>query len=254
MPAPARTASDDEVNCPVPVPDQEPVAGGAITQVHQQVADLLHGPRPVRVRCDTGDVHVTRAGLYDEHAVQALQGHRAVHVEEIGGENRRRLGVQELPPGRAGVPFRSRRDLQGFEDPADGGSANPVAELQQLALDPLVSPAVVLGREPSGQRGDLGADRRPSCPVGAGPLAGDQAAVPAQMVPGVTSRCIRSRAGRSRIRAARTARSAQSSRDVRGCVRRSTETSCRSTSNSASVEPDDRPGRTSQPQSRTKMR
>jgi hypothetical protein len=56
----------------------------------------------------------------------------------------------------------------------------PVAELEQLALDPLVSPAVVLGGEPLDQRGDLGADRRPSHPVRIGPLAGDQAAVPAQ--------------------------------------------------------------------------
>jgi hypothetical protein len=39
---------------------------------------------------------------------------------------------------------------------------------------------VVLGGEPLDQRGDLGADRRPSRPVRVRPLAGDQAAVPAQ--------------------------------------------------------------------------
>jgi hypothetical protein len=55
-----------------------------------------------------------------------------------------------------------------------------VAELEQFALDPLVSPAVVLGGESLDQRGDLGTDRRPSCPVRVAPLAGDQAAVPAQ--------------------------------------------------------------------------
>ncbi len=44
----------------------------------------------------------------------------------------------------------------------------------------LVSPVVILGGEPLDQRGDLGADRRPSHPVRVGPLAGDQAAVPAQ--------------------------------------------------------------------------
>jgi hypothetical protein len=71
--------------------------------------------------------------------------------------------------------------------------------------------------------------------------------------PGVTSRCARSRAGRSRISAARTARSARSSRG-RGWVRRSTATSCRSTRSSAFLEADDRPSRTSQPHSRTKMR
>jgi hypothetical protein len=72
-------------------------------------------------------------------------------------------------------------------------------------------------------------------------------------VPGVTSRCARSLAGRSRISVARTARSAQSSRG-RGFARRRTATSCRSTSSSASLEADDRPSRTSQPQTRTNMR
>jgi hypothetical protein len=42
-------------------------------------------------------------------------------------------------------------------------------------LDPLVSPTWVLGGEPLDQHGDLGADRGSSCPVRAGPLAGDQA-------------------------------------------------------------------------------
>ena len=71
-------------------------------------------------------------------------------------------------------------DLQRLEDPANRGRAHPVAELEQLALDPLVSPARVLGGEPLHQRGDLGADWRPSCPVRVGPLAINQAAVPAQ--------------------------------------------------------------------------
>jgi hypothetical protein len=43
---------------PGPVPDQEPEAGGAITQIHQEVADLLHGPGTVRVRGHAEDVHV----------------------------------------------------------------------------------------------------------------------------------------------------------------------------------------------------
>jgi len=73
-----------------------------------------------------------------------------------------------------------RGSLQRLEDLADRGRTNPVAELEQLALDPVVSPAVVLGGEPLDEGGYLGADRRPSCPVGADPLAGDQAAVPAQ--------------------------------------------------------------------------
>jgi len=93
---------------PGPVADQEPKLCGAITQVHQQVADLLHGPRPVRVGGDSEDVHVTAADLHDEQAVQPLQGHCAVNVEEVGGEHRRGLRVQELPPGRVSVPLGCR--------------------------------------------------------------------------------------------------------------------------------------------------
>lgn len=55
-----------------------------------------------------------------------------------------------------------------------------MAELEQLALDPLVSPAVVLDREPLDQGGDLSVNRRPSRPVRVSPLTGDQAAVPPQ--------------------------------------------------------------------------
>jgi hypothetical protein len=76
--------------------------------------------------------------------------------------------------------FGAEGDIQGLQDPADGGCADPVTQLEQLALDPLVSPAVVLGGEPSDERGDLGADRRPSRPVRIGPLPGDKATVPAQ--------------------------------------------------------------------------
>jgi hypothetical protein len=107
------------------------------------------------------DVHVAGADLHDEQAVKALQGHCAVHVE-VGGEHRGCLSVQELPACRIGVPLRRRRDLQRPEEPADRGRADPVAEFQQLGLNPLVSPAVFLGGEPFNQRGDLGADRRPS--------------------------------------------------------------------------------------------
>jgi hypothetical protein len=99
-----------------------------------------------------------------KRAVQALEGYRAVHVKEVGGEHCRGLRVQKLLPDGVSAPFRCRGDLQGFEDPADRGRADPVAELEQLARDSLVSPAVVLGGEPLDERGDLGADRRSSRP------------------------------------------------------------------------------------------
>src|SRR5258708_6648069 len=77
------------------------------------------------------------ADFDDEQAVQALQRQRAVDMEETGGEHGRRLGVQELPPGRVGVTLRRGRNTQCPENPADRGRADPVAELEHLALDPL---------------------------------------------------------------------------------------------------------------------
>jgi hypothetical protein len=118
---------------PGPVTDQEPEVCGAITQIYQKVADLLHCPRSVRAGGDPEDVHVTAADLHDEQAVQALESHRAVHVEEVGGQHGRCLSAQELPPGRVGLPFRRGGN------PADRRCADPVAELEQLALNPLVS-------------------------------------------------------------------------------------------------------------------
>jgi hypothetical protein len=46
---------------PGPVADQEPEVRDPITGVHQEIADLLGGPRPVRVRGDPEDVYVTGA-------------------------------------------------------------------------------------------------------------------------------------------------------------------------------------------------
>ncbi len=40
---------------------------------------------------------------------------------------------------RVGVPLGRRRDLQRLEDPADRRCADPMAELEQLTLNPLVS-------------------------------------------------------------------------------------------------------------------
>jgi hypothetical protein len=215
-----------------------------VTLSRTSVAITAPAIPPARLRPDTG----LPGGHYGMHA-RLSGGRRAGNVplrRPVRGRpwNRRRCAPTVLAartPSAVAVPGGS----SGPEDTADGGCADPVAELEQCALDPLVSPAVVLGGEPRDQRGDLGADWRPSCLVGVGPLPGNQAAVPAQDGAGVTSRCIRSLAGRIRISVARTARSAQSSRG-RGWVRRSTATSCRSTSSSASLEADDRPSRTGQ--------
>ena len=101
-------------------------------------------------------------------------------MEEIRRECGCGLGLQELAPAHVGVPFRCGRDRQGPQHPADGGRADPVAELEQLALYPLVTPRGVLGGEPLDQPGDPRADRRSAGPVRIRPFPGDQTPVPAQ--------------------------------------------------------------------------
>jgi hypothetical protein len=45
-------------------------------------------------------MNMTGADLEHEEYVQAAQGHRAVHREEVARQYRRGLGSQELPPLR----------------------------------------------------------------------------------------------------------------------------------------------------------
>jgi hypothetical protein len=101
-------------------------------------------------------------------------------VEEIGGEHRRGLGVQELAPRRVGVALRRRGNPLGLQDPADRGGADPVAELEQLALDP-PDPQLLFSvarRSMSAAVSALTGGRPRAVRVGL--LLCDQAAVPAQ--------------------------------------------------------------------------
>ena len=85
---------------PGPVADQEPECRGPLTQVQQEIADLLGGPRPVRVRGYPEDVHVAGADLGDEQAVQAPERYRAVHricVTWESSQVRTTCGRQGLP-------------------------------------------------------------------------------------------------------------------------------------------------------------
>ena len=93
---------------PGPVADQEAEVRGVLAEVHQEVADLLGGPRAVGVRGDAEDVHVPAADLNDKQAVQTLERDRAVDVEEVRREHGCGLGLQELPPAHVGVPVRCR--------------------------------------------------------------------------------------------------------------------------------------------------
>src|SRR6266851_9435463 len=178
IPAPDSTASNAAVNCPGPVPDQEPGPGGALPQIHQQVPCLLHRPGAVRVRGHAEDMHITGAGFDHEEHVEAAQGDCTVHVEEIARQHRGRLGAQELPPARAAA-LRRWRYPQPLQHPSYRGGADPDAQAGQLALDPLVAPARVLPRHLRNQRRELGIDRRPTASVGISPPPADGASATA---------------------------------------------------------------------------
>jgi hypothetical protein len=93
-----------------------------------------------------------------------------VDVEEVAGQHRRCLGAQELAPGRVGVPDRCRRYPQPLQDAADRGGSHAVTELEQLALDSLVSPVVILSGYALDQRGHRVIDGRTSDAMGIRPL------------------------------------------------------------------------------------
>ena len=48
---------------PGAVADQEPEVGGAVTEIDQEITDLLGGPRPIRVRGDRQNAIVAAAGF-----------------------------------------------------------------------------------------------------------------------------------------------------------------------------------------------
>jgi hypothetical protein len=122
-----------------PVSDEEPELGGALAEIHHEVADLLGGPSAVGVGGRAQQVHGSVGHLQDEDTEILRRVTVGVGVEEVAGQHGRRRGVQELPPRRVGVADRSRRYPLGLQDAADGGRCDAVAKLEQLALDCLVS-------------------------------------------------------------------------------------------------------------------
>jgi hypothetical protein len=83
----------------VTIPDQELELGGALAEIHEQVAGLLGCPGAGGVSGDAQDVHPLGLDLRHEQDVQALEEH-GVDVEEIARQDPRRPGDQELPPDR----------------------------------------------------------------------------------------------------------------------------------------------------------
>lgn len=84
----------------------------------------------------SGDQHSPALELDEEEHVQGLQPDR-LDGEEVTGDDRGGLGADELAPG---VPVWARTGLDG-RDAADARGGDLDAELLELALDPLITPA-----------------------------------------------------------------------------------------------------------------
>src|ERR1039457_6011001 len=105
MPALAKSASKDAVKCPARsrTRNRKSAALSPRSIKRLWICCVVHGP--VRVRGHAEDMHIPGTDLDHEEAVKALQGHRAVHVEEVGRKHRRGLRAQEIPPRRVGAPL-----------------------------------------------------------------------------------------------------------------------------------------------------
>jgi hypothetical protein len=113
-----------------------------------------------------------------ECGVQAGQGERAVHVEQVDRQDGLGVGAEKGAPLVIACGW--WRDLAAAQDLADRARADPVPEAAQLALDPDHAPAPVLCGEEDDQLDDSVVERWPSRWPGLGPLPGHHAAVPAQ--------------------------------------------------------------------------
>src|SRR3954454_67096 len=71
-------------------------------------------------------------------------------------------------------------DAVALQDPPDRRGADPMAELEHLALEPQASQRGFLPRHPCHQRGNDIVNRRPSGPVRVGPSSAHEAPMPAQ--------------------------------------------------------------------------
>ncbi len=162
------------------VADEETEPADVVAELHHEVAGLLRRPEPVGMPGHAQDVQVAVADLEHEQDVESPQRDRAVDVEEVDREHAGGLGGQELPPAGVGAPQWRWWDPVALEDSADRRGADAVAELEQLALDPLVSPVRVLRRHPYDQCGEHGADRWTTGPVRVGPSSAYEAPMPAQ--------------------------------------------------------------------------
>ena len=126
----------------VAIPDQEPDRTRSVGQVHGEVPRLLDHPRSGWVSGDSGHVHPSGVEFDEEQDVEPPQKH-GVHGEEVAGQHRGGLDLQELTPGRPGS-VRGGVEAVTLEDVPDARRCQADAQDGELTLDPSIAPCRVL--------------------------------------------------------------------------------------------------------------
>ena len=116
-------------------------------------------------------MRVVRGRCWLEFGVATWKKSHASMVDDWVRRNCRHVDPERFGAGRYPQPL---------QHPPHRRRTDPVAEAEQLALDPLVAPALVLPRHLLDQHRDPGVSRRASSAAGIGPLPADQLPVPAQ--------------------------------------------------------------------------
>src|SRR6266571_7493556 len=168
----------------VPVADKEPELPDAVSQVHEQVAGLLRGPRSRRVCCHPKAVTPRRRIRRLETSITNSTYRRLSRTVSTWKKSHARMPsawadgncrqVSSARRGAGSMPacLRSSHTVLG---------GHPVAKLREFTVDAPIAPGRVLCRHPQDQASELRRQRRSAgWAVRLGPVATDQGSMPAQ--------------------------------------------------------------------------
>jgi hypothetical protein len=150
-----RTGVTVELSSPanrmIPVVQDELCPCPGVFQVHEQVPGLLHYLRLDRMLGGSEDLDAAGAVPGDGKDAD-LRAVEQAGGEEVQCQDPLRLGPEELRPARA-IPARSPVDPGALEDLPDRGWRHRDAGPRELAVDPPVSPRLVLPGQPPSPQG-----------------------------------------------------------------------------------------------------
>ncbi len=129
-------------------------------QLPGQVARLLGHPGRVGMKAAVRVQDPAAVDLDEYQHVESPEQDR-VDGKEVAADDRSGMRLQELRPSGS-LAARSWRHAVAAQNASDCGCRNPVAQLDQLALDAAIAPARVLTTEAEDQLSELLRNRRPA--------------------------------------------------------------------------------------------